>query len=34
ALERLTREVAAVDGIDEFRAQARVGELLGARAAA
>jgi len=34
ALERLTRELAAVDGIEEFRAQERVGEVLGNRAAA
>jgi len=33
ALERLTREVAAVDGIAENRAQERVDELLGNRAA-
>jgi CarD family transcriptional regulator len=33
ALERLTREVAAVDGIAENHAQERVGELLGSRAA-
>ncbi len=34
ALERLTREVAAVDGIDETKAQARVDEVLGGRVAA
>lgn len=34
ALERLTREVAAVDGIEEFKAQERVGEVLGSRTAA
>ncbi|MEM1265474.1 MAG: CarD family transcriptional regulator [Pseudomonadota bacterium] len=34
ALERLTREVAAVNGIEEFRAQERVGAVLGNRAAA
>ncbi|MCP5036412.1 MAG: CarD family transcriptional regulator, partial [Rhodobacteraceae bacterium] len=33
ALERLTREVAAVDGIDEMSAQQRVGEVLISRAA-
>ncbi len=33
ALERLTREVAAVDGIAENHAQERVDELLGSRAA-
>ena len=33
ALERLTREVAAVDGIEEFKAQQRVGEVLDKRAA-
>jgi CarD family transcriptional regulator len=34
ALERLTREVAAVDGVDEVRAQQRVGDVLMSRAAA
>ncbi len=34
ALERLTREVAAVDGVDEKRAAERVDELLDRRAAA
>nr|WP_325248619.1 CarD family transcriptional regulator [Amylibacter sp.] len=34
ALERLTREVAAVDGADEMKAQARIGEVLVGRAAA
>lgn len=33
ALERLTREVAAVDGIDEVKAQQRVGDVLISRAA-
>jgi len=33
ALERLTREVAAVNGVEENKAQASVGELLGNRAA-
>jgi len=33
ALERLTREVAAVDGVDEARAQEKVGEVLISRAA-
>ena len=33
ALERLTREVAAVDGVEEFKAQQKVDELLGKRAA-
>ena len=33
ALERLTRELAAVDGMDEAGAQARVDEVLTARAA-
>ncbi|NYS25030.1 CarD family transcriptional regulator [Rhodobacteraceae bacterium 2376] len=33
ALERLTREVAAVSGNDESRAQQQVNEVLGARAA-
>ncbi len=34
ALERLSREVAAVDGIEEFLAQQKIGEVLDARAAA
>ena len=34
ALERLTREVAAVDGNDEMRAQSRIDEILSSRAAA
>jgi len=34
ALERLTREVAAVDGVDEIKAQQRVGDVLITRAAA
>jgi CarD family transcriptional regulator len=34
ALERLTREVAAVNGIEEARAQAHVDEVLGGRVAA
>jgi CarD family transcriptional regulator len=33
ALERLTREVAAVSGVDEAGAQKKVGEVLVARAA-
>ncbi len=33
ALERLTREVAAVDGIEELKAQEKVGEVLDKRAA-
>jgi len=33
ALERLTREVAAVDGVDELRAQQRVDDVLLSRAA-
>ena len=33
ALERLTRELAVVDGVEETIAQAKVGELLEARAA-
>ena len=33
ALDRLTREVAAVDGLDEAGAQRRVGEVLTSRAA-
>ena len=33
ALERLTREVAAVDGVDELRAQQRVDDVLVSRAA-
>lgn len=33
ALERLTREVAAVDGVDEIKAQQRVGDVLVSRAA-
>jgi len=33
ALERLTREVAAVDGVDEVKAQQKVGEVLLSRAA-
>ena len=33
ALERLTREVAAVDGVDEVKAQQRVGDVLLSRAA-
>ena len=33
ALERLTREVAAVDGVEEFAAQKMVGEVLESRAA-
>ncbi len=33
ALERLTREVAAVDGVDEIKAQQRVGDVLLSRAA-
>ncbi|MHA3915360.1 CarD family transcriptional regulator [Halovulum sp. GXIMD14793] len=33
ALERLTREVAAVDGIEEMKAQEKVGEVLDKRAA-
>ena len=34
ALERLTREVAAVNGIEELKAQQHVDEVLGGRAAA
>jgi CarD family transcriptional regulator len=34
ALERLTREVAAVDGVDERKAQQRVDDVLGGRVAA
>jgi CarD family transcriptional regulator, regulator of rRNA transcription len=34
ALERLTREVAAVDGVDEIKAQQRVGDVLLTRAVA
>jgi CarD family transcriptional regulator len=34
ALERLTREVAAVDGVEEVHAQRRVDEVLGGRVAA
>ena len=34
ALERLTREVAAVNGIEELKAQQAVGEVLGGRVAA
>ncbi len=34
ALERMTREVAAVDGVDESSAQQRVGDVLLSRAAA
>ena len=34
ALERLTREVAAVGGLDEVKAQERVGDVLVSRAAA
>jgi len=34
ALERLTREVAAVDGVEEGIAQSKIGEVLEARAAA
>ena len=34
ALERLTREVAAVKGVEEHKAQASVGEVLDARVAA
>ncbi len=34
ALERLTREVAAVNGVEEFDAQQKVGEVLDGRAAA
>ncbi len=34
ALERMTREVAAVEGIDETSAQQRVGEVLDSRTAA
>ena len=34
ALERLTREVAAVDGVDEIKAQQRVGDVLISRVAA
>jgi CarD family transcriptional regulator len=34
ALERLTREVAAVDGVEEAHAQRRVDEVLGGRVAA
>ena len=33
ALERLTREVAAVDGVDEVKAQQKVGDVLLSRAA-
>ena len=33
ALERLTRELAAVDGIDEVKAQQRVDDVLVSRAA-
>ena len=33
ALERLTREVAAVDGVDEAKAQEKVGDVLMSRAA-
>jgi len=33
ALERLTREVAAVDGVDELRAQQKVDDVLLSRAA-
>jgi len=33
ALERLTREVAAVDGVDEIKAQQKVGDVLLSRAA-
>ena len=34
ALERLTREVAAVEGDDEIKAQTRIDEVLSSRAAA
>ena len=34
ALERLTREVAAVDGIEETKAQQMVDQVLGGRVAA
>jgi CarD family transcriptional regulator len=34
ALERLSREVAAVDGVEEFLAQQKIGEVLDGRAAA
>jgi len=34
ALERLTREVAVVDGVDETNAQRKIGEVLETRAAA
>ena len=34
ALERLTREVAAVDGVDDIKAQQRVGDVLISRVAA
>ena len=34
ALERLTREVAAVNGVEEGKAQASVDEVLGGRVAA
>ena len=33
ALERLTREVAAVDGVEEEKAQVKVGAVLDSRAA-
>ena len=34
SLERLTREVAAVDGVDEIKAQQLVGDVLISRVAA